>query len=82
MQATPTPAATPVPAAAPPPAPEATAETAAEAPGEPTYYVVEPGDSLGSIARDYDTTIDALMQANGIEDADTLIVGQRLIVPR
>jgi len=82
VQATSTPVATPVPAAAPSPATEAAAEPAAESSSEPTYYTVEPGDSLGSIARDYDTTIDALMQANGIEDADTLIVGQRLIVPR
>jgi len=45
----------------------------------PSYvnYTVKKGDSLYSIARDYQTTVDALMQDNGLKNT-TLTVGQNL----
>ena len=64
----------------PPPAVEVAEPEPAAAPSEPTYYVVEPGDTLGDIARQFDTSIDALLQANGLDNADMLTVGQRLLV--
>ncbi len=45
----------------------------------PSYvnYTVKKGDSLYSIARDYQTTVDALMQDNGLKNT-VLVVGQNL----
>jgi LysM repeat protein len=68
-------------ASPPPPALEGV-EATPEAPGEPSYYTVEPGDSLGTIADQFDTSIDALIRANNLENADLLSVGQRLIIPQ
>lgn len=51
------------------------------APLEPNY-TVEPGDTLGQIARRAGTTVEALQALNRLEDTAVLRVGQRLIVPR
>ncbi|HEY7065354.1 MAG TPA: LysM peptidoglycan-binding domain-containing protein [Chloroflexota bacterium] len=72
--------AVPAPTAAPPPEPTA-APAPTAAPERPTSYTVEDGDTLGGIAAQFDTTIDALMEANGIDDADTVFVGQQLTIP-
>jgi hypothetical protein len=66
-------------------APALEATPAAEAPPEPSrtvVYVVEPGDTLGGIARDFGTTVEAIMTANNLEDPDRLIIGQELLVPQ
>jgi len=73
VQATPTPTLEPA-------ADLSAAEPPAEAAREPIYYTVEPGDTLESIARQFDTTVAALLEANGLEDPDLLLVGQRLVV--
>jgi LysM repeat protein len=80
-QATPT--AAPRPSPPPIAAPEASASAPEPAPepARPSTYVVEPGDSLGGIARELGTTIDALIAANNLDDADTLYIGQELVVP-
>lgn len=44
-------------------------------------YQVQPGDSLGSIAALYDTTVDALRAANDLSASEALGVGQTLFVP-
>jgi LysM repeat protein len=44
-------------------------------------YVVQSGDTLAAIARRFNTTIDALMQANGITNPNWIYAGQRLIIP-
>lgn len=44
-------------------------------------YVVQPGDTLFSIARRYGTTVDAIVHANGLGDPRRVYVGQRLIIP-
>ena len=41
-------------------------------------YVVRAGDSLSSIAQDHGTTIQALLVANGLPNANFVWVGQRL----
>lgn len=47
----------------------------------PATYIVSWGDTLFSIATRYGTTVNALMQANGIRNADFIYVGQRLLIP-
>ena len=44
-------------------------------------YVVQPGDSLSSIAARFSTDLNELMAANGITDANQLTAGQELIIP-
>jgi LysM repeat protein len=46
-----------------------------------TTYAVQAGDSLSGIAFQFDVTVEDLMQANGLTDADLLFVGQELIIP-
>lgn len=48
---------------------------------ESTQYVVQSGDTLGDIAMNYDISLDTLMSANNITNADQLEVGQVLNVP-
>ena len=43
-------------------------------------YVVQPGDTLRSIAEQFGTTIDALVEANDIEDPDVIRTGSTLRV--
>ncbi len=51
------------------------------APSTNTAYIVQPGDTLFSIALKFNTTIAALQQANNLTDPNALAVGQRLIIP-
>ena len=44
-------------------------------------YVVQPGDTLGSIAARYGISLEALMQANRLSDANVLEVGVTLTIP-
>jgi LysM repeat protein len=48
---------------------------------EPTVYSVRAGDSLAAIARAYGVTVEAIVEANGIQDPNAIQVGQRLVVP-
>lgn len=45
------------------------------------HHVVQPGDSLTSIARRYGVTVESIMSANGLADADLIDVGQALVIP-
>ena len=45
-------------------------------------YIVEPGDNLFAIAERFDTTVDAIMERNDIDDGALIFVGQVLIVPQ
>jgi LysM repeat protein len=56
--------------------------TSAPAPGTGQEYVVQPGDTLYSIAQRYGTTVDAIQQANGIVNPTYISVGQRLVIPQ
>ena len=44
-------------------------------------YMVRRGDTLLSIAEAHGTTVEALMAANALADADALLVGQELRLP-
>ena len=50
-------------------------------PGEVLYHVVEPGDLLSALAEIYSVTVEEIMAANGIADANQLVVGQELAIP-
>jgi nucleoid-associated protein YgaU len=49
-------------------------------PTAPTTYVVQPGDTLFSIARRFGLTLQQLMQANNLTSFG-ILVGQQLIIP-
>jgi LysM repeat protein len=49
--------------------------------GGATVHVVQRGENLFRIARRYGTTISAIMQANGLGNANFVWVGQRLSIP-
>lgn len=61
----------------------ATSLTAQETPQTTnvTIHVVQRGENLFRIALEYGTTVDVLTQLNGITLADSIAVGQRLLVP-
>ncbi len=44
-------------------------------------YVVQAGDTLGSIAARYGISLQQLMDANGMSDPNLLSVGQTLVIP-
>jgi LysM repeat protein len=46
-----------------------------------TWYTVQFGDTLSSIAVRFGTTVNALMQANGIWNPNRVLVGQSLCIP-
>lgn len=48
-----------------------------DTPNNTEVYDVQPGDSLGKIAKQYGTTVDLIKQSNGL-DSDVIRVGQRL----
>jgi LysM repeat protein len=50
-------------------------------PGSEELYVVQPGDTLSSIAARFGTTISELSRANALTNPDQLSVGQELIIP-
>lgn len=47
----------------------------------PFYHEVKPGESLGIIAALYDVSWKDLVAANGLEDANALQAGRKLIIP-
>ena len=49
--------------------------------GEGSEYTVQAGDTLGDIAFRHGTTVDAIVAANNITDANALAIGQVLIIP-
>lgn len=46
-----------------------------------TGYKVQSGDSLGKIAHEHNTSIQTLMELNGLARDDLIIIGQQLRVP-
>jgi LysM repeat protein len=44
-------------------------------------YVVQPGDSLSTIAVRYGTSASAIMSANGLTNPDLVVIGARLSIP-
>ena len=79
------PVATQPPAATTTTAPATTAETeptqtSTETTGGVTFYEIESGDTLESIAADHGTTVEVLLELNPEVDPVALTVGQRIRV--
>ncbi|MEI6218355.1 MAG: LysM domain-containing protein, partial [bacterium] len=47
-----------------------------------TEHVVKVKETLSQIAHECGVTVEALMAANGLKNANMVRVGQRLIIPR
>ena len=45
-------------------------------------YIVKKGDTLWQIAKRYGSTIDDIVRTNGIEDANKIVPGQKIFIPR
>ena len=78
--ATATPTRTPAPTRTSTATPAGTATAPSSASPTPFIYVVKAGDTLYDIASKFNTTVAAIMEANGLEDS-RLRVGQKLIIP-
>ena len=70
---TPTKSATPAPTKSPTPSPTSTVK--------PSSYIVVAGDTLTKIAAKFGITQTALMTANKITNANSIQVGQKLVIP-
>lgn len=46
-----------------------------------TSYVVQPGDTLNKIARQWNTTVADIVAANGITNPNLIYVGQMIMIP-
>ena len=78
------PAGTLVPAATTPTNPMPTATLIPSAPPTPTpvIYVVQAGDTLGAIAKEFGVTVEALQEVNAISDPTRLQIDQELVIPQ
>lgn len=47
---------------------------------KPIKHVVQEGEVLGIIAEQYGTTVDDILSANGLEDANRIQIGQELVI--
>jgi hypothetical protein len=74
-QRDPAPTPVPVPTRAPTPTPMPTA-----APSQ-RVHIVEEGDTLLYLAAKYRTTADAIQRLNSLADQNTLMIGQKLLIP-
>ena len=50
-------------------------------PGGTVVYVVQPGDYLAKIARQFNTTVSAILAVNNIPNPNLIYPGQQLIIP-
>ncbi len=60
---------------------EASSQTEDTATPEFGSYVIQVGDTLHSIAKRYNTTVQNLMAINGIQDANLIVLGKEIKVP-
>ncbi|MGI6209922.1 MAG: LysM peptidoglycan-binding domain-containing protein [Anaerolineae bacterium] len=77
-----TPSPTPTATATPTPRPTATPTPQPTPTPTPVTYTVEAGDTLSAIARALGVPLQALIDANELEDPSRLSIGQVLIVPQ
>lgn len=45
---------------------------------KPEYIIIVTGDTLSKIANDYETTVDRLVELNGIKDPNVIRAGNKL----
>ena len=58
------------------------ASTPQRAPTQRIEHVVARGETIYSIARQYDVSVDAIVAANQIQDFSSIEVGTRLVIPK
>jgi LysM repeat protein len=78
---TPTPSKSPTVAPAPTPTPSKSATPTPTPTTKPSSYIVAVGDTLIKIANRFGVTQSALMTANKITNANSIQVGQKLVIP-
>jgi LysM repeat protein len=61
--------------------PTATALPSTLLPGQQIEYQVQPGDTLETIASLFNSTAEAIVEANEIEDPNSINIGQILLIP-
>jgi LysM repeat protein len=49
---------------------------------QPSVYVLQPGDNLIRISARYGTTVQAILDNNGLTNANRILIGQTLTIPR
>jgi murein DD-endopeptidase MepM/ murein hydrolase activator NlpD len=67
--------------ATPPSAAPSSAPSLVAVPSNAYVHVIAGGESLYTIARRYDVTTQAIVQANGFSSPDKISVGQKIIIP-
>jgi LysM repeat protein len=60
--------------------PGVTPQQAIEARG--VRHTVASGESLSQIAQNYGVTVAQIMAVNGLDDPNTIVVGQELLIPQ
>ena len=45
-------------------------------------YIVKKGDTLWQIAKQFGSTVDAIVRTNGIQNENLIMPGQKLFIPR
>ncbi len=45
-----------------------------------TLHIIQPGETLWGIAKEYNTNVDDIVKINGIEDADYIQAGDKLVI--
>ncbi|HUG47113.1 MAG TPA: LysM domain-containing protein [Candidatus Limnocylindria bacterium] len=75
----PSPPASPSTAPGPSPSPSPTQEPAPEA--TPLVHTVSAGESISLIAVEYDTTVEAIVELNQLENPNRIFPGQQLLIP-
>ena len=45
-------------------------------------HVVQVGETLGTIAESYGTTVEAILELNDLPNADVIPVGESILIPR
>lgn len=66
----------------PPATPQLAGEEGPASAEEQETYTVQPGDTLAEIAEAFGVTLEALVEANNIEDIDVIEVDDVLIIPK
>lgn len=49
--------------------------------GDGTTYIVQDGDTLWDISLQFDVSVEALVEANGLEDETSISIDQELVIP-
>lgn len=62
-------------------APAPQSNTLVSIPSDAYVHVIESGESLYTVARRYNVTAQAIIQANGFSSPDKIYVGQKIVIP-